>query len=354
MKGNELNSPRLLFAILDWGMGHASRSAPLIAHALAMGWEVHVGSKGVALAFLRSQFEGEKIVFHKKPGPAIQYARRGNLLKITRQIPSFLRNIRAEENWTNSVVAQHGITHIVSDNCYGVAHFDVPAALISHQLQLPVPLPLKPIAKAFVAQQTRKFKAVWLPDTAECSLSGKLSAASGLHHKVPIGVLSRLPADTVPGSWKRVGMVSGPEPHRSLMEEALRQWILSDSEPGLLIAGRPGEDVVQEGNLTIWPDPSQAELASALAGSSVIVCRSGYSSLLDLAALGKTAVLVPTPGQPEQLHLAKHWSRQWGMAVCSQASLERGAVPRASGRIPAHPPNARAIAVLEAFVLGPH
>lgn len=349
-----MNSPRLLFAILDWGMGHAARSAPLIAHALAMGWEVHVGSKGVALAFLRSQFEGKKIVFHNKPGPAIQYARRGNLMKITRQIPTFLHSIRSEENWTASIVAKHGITHIVSDNCYGVANSKVPAVLISHQLQLPVPLPLKPLARAFVAKQAKKFKAVWLPDTAECSLSGKLASASGLQHKVSIGVLSRLPADTAPGSWQRVGMVSGPEPHRSLMEEALRQWILSDSEPGLLIAGRPGEDVVQEGNLTIWPDPSQAELASALAGASVIVCRSGYSSLLDLAALGKTAVLVPTPGQPEQLQLAKHWNRHWGMAVCTQASLERGSVPHASGRIPVHPRNARAFSVLEAFVLGPN
>ena len=34
------------------------------------------------------------------------------------------------------------------------------------------------------------------------------------------------------------------------------------------------------------------------------MARSGYSTLLDLAALGKKAIFVPTPGQTEQEYLA--------------------------------------------------
>ena len=71
MNGNEMNQPRVLFAILDWGMGHASRSAPLIAHAIRKNWEVHVASKGTALAFLQSQFQATDIQFHEKPGMPI-------------------------------------------------------------------------------------------------------------------------------------------------------------------------------------------------------------------------------------------------------------------------------------------
>jgi UDP:flavonoid glycosyltransferase YjiC (YdhE family) len=350
MNGNEMNRPRVLFAILDWGMGHASRSAPLIAHALRQNWEVHIASKGTALAFLQSQFQSPGIVFHKKPGPDIRYARRGNLIKIALQVPAFLSSIKAEEYWTKSLVSRHNITHIVSDNCYGVSHPSVPAALISHQLQLPVPFPLRKLAKAFVIRQARRFQAVWVPDTADFALSGKLAAANTLDHQIAIGVLSRLPLDCEQGKWKRVGMVSGPEPHRSLMEKALKAWILSDNSPGLLIAGRPNGQIEQQDNLTIWPNPTPEELSSALRGAQTVVCRSGYSSLLDLAALGKPAILVPTPGQPEQLQLAAFWKQRWGMAVLTQSDLENGLVPPTTGTIDSYEPNVLASAVLQAFV----
>lgn len=47
------------------------------------------------------------------------------------------------------------------------------------------------------------------------------------------------------------------------------------------------------------------ELEVEMANSKHIVCRSGYSSIMDLAALGKNAILVPTPGQTEQEYLAE-------------------------------------------------
>jgi UDP-N-acetylglucosamine:LPS N-acetylglucosamine transferase len=38
--------------------------------------------------------------------------------------------------------------------------------------------------------------------------------------------------------------------------------------------------------------------------SELIISRSGYSTIMDLAALGKKAIFVPTPGQMEQEYLA--------------------------------------------------
>jgi len=123
-----------------------------------------------------------------------------------------------------------------------------------------------------------------------------------------------------------------------------------DDTPSLLVAGRPGADVNIEGNVTVWPDPSAAELAEALKGAETVVCRSGYSSLLDLAALGQRAVLIPTPGQPEQVYLAKHWATRFGMATCSQRDLERGLLPPVQGSTPAIEPNTHACESLNAFV----
>jgi UDP-N-acetylglucosamine:LPS N-acetylglucosamine transferase len=134
------------------------------------------------------------------------------------------------------------------------------------------------------------------------------------------------------------------------MEAALKKWILADTSPGLLIAGRPNGQIEQHKNLTIWPNPTSEELSSALRGAQTVVCRSGYSSLLDLAALGKSAILVPTPGQPEQMQLASYWKKHWGMAVVSQSDLENGHLPLSTGKIDKHQPNVLACTVLEAFV----
>ena len=135
------------------------------------------------------------------------------------------------------------------------------------------------------------------------------------------------------------------------MEEALRAWMLNRPDLGkcLIIAGKPEGGVREDGQVTTWYDPTSEELAHALATADTVVCRSGYSTLLDLAVLGRTAVLVPTPGQPEQEDLARHWARAFGFATCSQTDLEAGRVPQPAGNPPHVRPNEIAIARLRAW-----
>jgi hypothetical protein len=340
-------SPRLLFALLDWGLGHATRTAPLIAFAAEQGWDVHVASHGTALAFLQSNCAHPKVSFHEKPNQSISYAKRGNAIKIAWQIPGFLRNISREQKWTEAFVAQHGITHILSDNCYGVHSSQASSILLSHQWHLPVGWLLGMFARIFVRRQARPFDALWTPDRiVNPGFSGRLGSSSHMPTIERIGVLSRLPKDAKPGPWKRVGMVSGLEPHRQLMEDALRRWMEHDGQGGLIIAGRPGGTVQIDGSITTWPNPSADELASALQGAEQIVCRSGYSSLLDLAALNVIAVLVPTPGQAEQAYLAKHWAASFGFATCSQSQLEAGHIPKVQGELAGETANERAFQML--------
>jgi UDP-N-acetylglucosamine:LPS N-acetylglucosamine transferase len=40
------------------------------------------------------------------------------------------------------------------------------------------------------------------------------------------------------------------------------------------------------------------------------LCRSGYTSIMDLAKLGKKAFFIPTPGQFEQEYLAKKLQKE--------------------------------------------
>ncbi|MFI5164576.1 MAG: glycosyltransferase, partial [Bacteroidia bacterium] len=52
------------------------------------------------------------------------------------------------------------------------------------------------------------------------------------------------------------------------------------------------------------------ELQKEILASEIIVSRPGYSTVMDLALLGKKAVFVPTPGQTEQEYLANYFSEK--------------------------------------------
>ena len=73
----------------------------------------------------------------EKPGVTIRYAQgRGTLPRIALQMPGFVRSIAAERNWTTAFAAEHGVTHVFSDNCYG-ARAELPGVtnvFLSHQL----------------------------------------------------------------------------------------------------------------------------------------------------------------------------------------------------------------------------
>ncbi|MDA0940900.1 MAG: hypothetical protein O2990_07840 [Bacteroidetes bacterium] len=349
--------PQLLVTVLDWGMGHATRTLPLIEHAVAQGWHVHVASKGTALAWLQAHLDAEHVAFHTKPGPDIKYAKRGNFLRIAGQVPSFLAHVEIERRWVAEFAVEHNIDAIFSDNCYGCSTPDLPSVLMSHQLQLPVPKGLEGAARQVVARWARGFDEVWVPDTVpgEDSLSGGLAEADIHPQTHYIGVLSRLARYARPNpevTWERVGMVSGVEPHRSLMEQALRAWMHTTDQPCLIVAGKPGGGTSVEGNVTTWCDPTDAELADALQGAGTLLCRSGYSSQLDLAALHRNAILVPTPGQPEQEQLARIWADRFGFTTLSQRDLEAGRIPeRATGNLPNEAANELAFQELTRWLL---
>jgi UDP-N-acetylglucosamine:LPS N-acetylglucosamine transferase len=49
-----------------------------------------------------------------------------------------------------------------------------------------------------------------------------------------------------------------------------------------------------------------ARMKEYMLRSHIVICRPGYSSLMDLVTLGIKAILIPTPGQTEQEYLARY------------------------------------------------
>jgi UDP:flavonoid glycosyltransferase YjiC (YdhE family) len=333
---------KVLLAPLDWGLGHATRSLTL-AHALeALGHEVCIASCGGALNLLRQALPGR--AYWELPDYRIDYpkTRQGFAISLLRQAPKVRKAIREEHEWLLRHAPRAGFEVILSDGRYGLWHKSIPSVLISHQIALMPPqhFPLKALAmqvtEALNRRYLRRFSEVWIPDIEHApGLSGRLGhPGKALPHARYIGPLNRFaweakeregdkseddiqvrPTDVA--SIDILAIVSGPEPQRTLFENALR--IQLESLPGtrVLVQGLPGvsreadqgnhaEYRPRPGSLTVWPHVPGSILLPLLRQAKAVISRSGYTTVMELACLDiKPVLMVATPGQPEQEYLAE-------------------------------------------------
>ena len=151
----------------------------------------------------------------------------------------------------------------------------------------------------------RRFQEIWVPDQPDSGLTEQFMSA-----RIPftyIGWLSRF--DEAQGHVKKydvMAIVSGPEPQRSMFESLVRDQLQRFPGRALLVTGNPVEmSRMKEGSVEILSHLRTPDMAEAMGSSEVIIARSGYSTIMDLIALGRKAAFVPTPQQPEQAWLAK-------------------------------------------------
>lgn len=301
---------RILFAVLNWGLGHATRSTSLIAQLIDEGNEVILAGGGVSLRWLKQHFPHVQAL--EKPQAEVHYARHLNGLYIAFQTPRFLRAVKRERQWTDDTVQRYGIDVIYSDNCYGVYHPACHSVLITHQLHLPVPLVFRPAAGWVVRALLRHFDEIMVPDRAEePSLSGCLGRRLEGYPITYIGWLSHytmVKAEPMAAAVPLVGMVSGPEPHRTLFEKEMAAGFRASGRQAAIFCGTAEPTIRTEGNITFYGNAPAGLIKGHLLQAEAITCRSGYSTLMDLNLLGvahRIVRLVPTPGQREQVYLAK-------------------------------------------------
>ena len=118
-------------------------------------------------------------------------------------------------------------------------------------------------------------------------------------------------------------ILSGPEPQRSIFENLVVQQLKQTSIKTLIVKGVVRDEEVWEeinSNITSVSHLPTKQLETVLLSSEIIVSRSGYSTIMDLATLGKKAIFVPTPGQTEQEYLAERFMKK---GICfSQTQTE--------------------------------
>jgi hypothetical protein len=327
------------------------------------GHTVVLGAGGAGARLLRAEFP--HLTLEDIPGHAMTYTRRRALLPLwlLAQLPLFIYGMRREAMAARRMARAHGAGLIIADGRYGFRARGVKNVFVTHQLDIIPPGPAlvraltTPVLRASNARALRRFDEIWVPDfPGATNLSGALGHPD-VRTFMPrarveyIGPLCRFRPDDAP--WSHAGgapsasrsapavatavagfapprvnihaLISGPEPQRTLLEERLRAALAVMPGTRVLVRGVPGTKraaapddaayVVRDGELNVFDHLPGARLAALIDTAENVVCRSGYTTMMELAGLrARRVVLVPTPGQPEQEYLAVH-ARARGLAA---------------------------------------
>ena len=356
------NNRRILISPLDWGLGHASRIIPIINRYIELGDNVIIAGSGLSLELLKKQFPALHSI--EIPSFKMKYSS-GNsqVWAVVKAFPKLIFYSIKEHQVLKRIVKEENIDFIVSDNRFGLFHNTTPSAYITHQLWIKLPKGwtwLEPFV-AFVHRFIiNRFTECWVPDFEDVSesLAGELSHPNKKPRNVKyIGTLSRFSKRCTPYGRATDGItitqaspvlrtsdtclqnritpygretitpnsslltpnsslltiLSGAEPQRTMFEEELLISLQEDQHENIiLVQGKieAHQKITKVGKVIVYNYMNTEELQKNILKADKIICRSGYSSIMDLYALGKlqNATLIPTPGQTEQEYLAEYIS----------------------------------------------
>ncbi|MBX2917297.1 MAG: hypothetical protein KF856_18670 [Cyclobacteriaceae bacterium] len=313
-------------AVLNWGLGHATRSIPVIKQLLQRNIPVTIGSDGAALDLLKQEFPALRFV--ELPPNRVIYPAHGSLmLNLITQLPHIQKAIRQEHRQVQELIVQLQFTHIISDNRYGCYSDKIPTVIITHQLRLlfsGVWSLGATIINATLKSALEKFTFVWVPDFGPMGITQPFTTNVNIPHRF-VGMLSRFTHSTSqPDDSLILGLVSGPENQRTLFEQALLSQLTKLMRPSVIVRGLThAADVRVQNGVELINHLPATELEELMVNASVIIARSGYSTIMDLFSLGKQQViLVPTPGQTEQEYLGRYVSENKLAVVQTQADMD--------------------------------
>lgn len=305
---------QVLVCVLDWGLGHATRCAVIIKDLQALGYIPVLAAHGAAFFWLKENFPQLKII--EKPGYEVSYSKEiPFFIDVFRQLPKLFSRIREEKKWLDELCKVQRFCAIISDNCYGCYHQAIPSFIITHQTQLPIQGLAGKLAQKHLNKALARFDAVLIPDiSGDHNFAGELShhQLKKVHH---LGALSRFEDEDLSIDQEQIftvcAIISGPEPEREHFERALHKALQNVPGKHLLFTGSPLPLFQSTEQIHCFALNDHKAMNAAIQESKIIISRAGYSSLMDLAALKKNALLIPTPGQKEQEYLAAYWSDRY-------------------------------------------
>jgi UDP:flavonoid glycosyltransferase YjiC (YdhE family) len=312
-------SKTVLVCPLDWGLGHATRMVPVIDLLVRKGANVVIGADRGPLAYLQQRFPDLKSVVIEGYTP--EYPATGSMsLAMIKAYPEMMAKARKAQSRLTEIITKLKIQVVISDNRYELYSSEIYSVFVTHQLHIKTP-GLRKLAHPFIKRKIngyiKRYDELWIPDLEGIpNLAGSLShpARVAVRNTHYIGPLSRFSLTESSDSAKKtelVAVLSGPEPQRTFFEQLIFEQASQTGMDTLIVRGKPEEmKQKQVKNIKMVTHLPDTELRGIIQKAGIVVCRSGYSSIMDLAEMGKNAILVPTPGQTEQEYLARRFEKQ--------------------------------------------
>jgi len=322
----------ILISPLNWGFGHAGRMIPLARELQERGNEVVFGVDARLLPLIESELPGIKLI--EIPGLHIRYS--GILpqyLCIFLQLPVLILSAVREHYLLKSLAREIRPSVIISDNRFGFRHNEIFSVYVTHQLRIPFPRLMRfmePLGAWVHRMIINRFDLCLVPDyPGPVNLSGRLSHNLKMPDNVHyMGPLSRFRTAATPDVSSTPGhpfcslILSGPEPQRSLLLEkvtgalrGVKLYVLSATTVRDAGSRYPG--------VTFVIKPDTGTMRDLVSHSTIVITRSGYTSVMELVSMGKGAVLIPTPGQTEQEYLGEYLDGHHGFITVKQNDTGR-------------------------------
>ncbi len=284
-----------------------------------------IASDGIALELLKKEFPYIKTL--KLPSYQIEYAKNGKNFKwkLLKNLPKMIEAVLNEKKMIKKWVKKYGLDGIISDNRLGVFSKKVPSVFITHQLNV-ITGNTTWITSKLHQNIIKKYTTCWVPDfEGILNLTGKLGHIKNPDFKLKyIGPLSRMHKKETRKVYDLMIILSGPEPQRGLLEEKLKKEILTYNGNVVFIKGviQRVQKKEQIGNVTYYNFMNTRQLERTFNESDVVLCRSGYTTIMDLVKLEKKAFFIPTPGQYEQEYLAEKLKEEGCAPFASQENFK--------------------------------
>lgn len=332
---------KILFAVAAWGLGHATRDLALIRELLASGHEVTILSTERALQLLRSEL-GNRCSYLDLPDIPKPLSRQALLfyVKMSLSMPLVFRTFWREHQYVRQISRSCRFDRIVSDTRYGVFLREIPSYYIVHSLRQIVPGRPRHLERMVELVQRGLLagaRKILIPDQRENGLAGDLchdlTCFDGTDLEY-MGILSSVKRRPMRPDIDFFVTVSGAEPQRSIFEKMVLEQAY-DLEGRVVIAlGKPDVplSVTSDGRVDVYSYMGRGQQEEMMNRARLVVSRSGYTTMMELAELGKRALLIPTVGQSEQEYLGAYHEKLGTMHTVTQPhlSLARDAAAAAS------------------------
>jgi hypothetical protein len=316
----------------------------VIQHLIYEGCDVIIACNSQQKTLLEAEFP--HLTYHELEGYGIRYAKNRwiTMSRILFQLPKMMIRVKREHRWLQEFLSANPVDAIISDNRFGLYSKFVPSVFITHQLTVKTGLGawFDRRARALNYSRINRFSEVWIPDNGNgYSIAGELAkpdelpsppvkylggisrfeACNAIHDAVEEGELDgSLVEETVSRQIDLLIILSGPEPQRTIFEKMLLEQLPSFKGTVVLVRALPGKNIKGEKilpHVTSFHHLPGPALNRMVCKASLVISRSGYTTVMDLLKTKKKSILVPTPGQAEQEYLAIHLEKE--KLACSVA-----------------------------------